>query len=111
MAERVGFVRDEPAVLYKLGRIGTARTHQILYKPEYQVQDRDSANAAFLSRLKNAPESSQLTAQATSHGVRRPSPPGSHGALPLSDTTLLHSRLAVDLILGKPGLAHVQPLP
>lgn len=31
--------------------------------------------------------------------------------LPLVDTTLLHSQMAVDFILGKPGLAHVQPIP
>jgi aspartate/glutamate racemase len=28
--------------------------------------------------------------------------------LPVFDTTLLHSQMAVDFILGKPGLAHVQ---
>jgi aspartate racemase len=31
--------------------------------------------------------------------------------LPIFDTTLLHSQMAVDFILGKPGLAHVQPTP
>jgi hypothetical protein len=30
MAERVGFVPDEPAILNDLGRIGIARTRQIL---------------------------------------------------------------------------------
>ena len=30
LAERVGFVPDEPAPLNDLGRIGTARTRQIL---------------------------------------------------------------------------------
>jgi hypothetical protein len=30
LAERVGFVPDEPALLNGLGRIGTARTRQIL---------------------------------------------------------------------------------
>lgn len=30
MAERVGFVPDEPATLNGLGRIGTTRTRQIL---------------------------------------------------------------------------------
>jgi len=32
-------------------------------------------------------------------------------ALPVFDTTLLHSQMAVDFILGKPGLAHVQNTP
>jgi aspartate racemase len=31
--------------------------------------------------------------------------------LPVFDTTLLHSEMAVDFILGKPGLAHVQATP
>jgi hypothetical protein len=30
MAERVGFVPDEPAILKGLGQIGTARNRQIL---------------------------------------------------------------------------------
>jgi aspartate racemase len=32
-------------------------------------------------------------------------------AVPVFDTTLLHSQMAVDFILGKHGLAHVQPFP
>lgn len=32
-------------------------------------------------------------------------------AIPVFDTTLLHSQMAVDFILGKQGLAHVQPTP
>jgi hypothetical protein len=39
MAERVGFVPDEPALLNGLGRIGTARNRQILQKPEYEVPE------------------------------------------------------------------------
>jgi aspartate/glutamate racemase len=31
-------------------------------------------------------------------------------ALPVFDTTRLHSQMAVDFILGKPGLAHVQSM-
>jgi aspartate racemase len=30
---------------------------------------------------------------------------------PVFDTTLMHSQMAVDFILGKPGLAHVQSTP
>jgi aspartate racemase len=29
-------------------------------------------------------------------------------SIPVFDTTRLHSQMAVDFILGKPGLAHVQ---
>jgi aspartate racemase len=32
-------------------------------------------------------------------------------SVPVFDTTLLHSQMAVDFILGKPNLAHVLPLP
>jgi hypothetical protein len=45
VAERVGFVPDEPAPFNGLGRIGN---RQILWKPEYQVQTRDSAITPFL---------------------------------------------------------------
>jgi aspartate racemase len=31
--------------------------------------------------------------------------------MPLFDTTLVHSQMAVDFILGKPGLAHVRAVP
>lgn len=32
-------------------------------------------------------------------------------SLPVFDTTLLHSQMAVDFILGKRGLASLKPLP
>jgi hypothetical protein len=44
LAERVGFVPREPAPINGLGAIGNARTSQIHSNPEYEVQNRYSAN-------------------------------------------------------------------
>ena len=51
MAERVGFVPDEPAFLNDLGRIGTARNCQIHEKPEYQVQKTGTAQSSIWPQL------------------------------------------------------------
>ena len=60
LAERVGFVPAILAPINDLGRIGTARTRQNLQKPEYQVQNRDSATRLPFS-FKNARKRDSLT--------------------------------------------------